>query len=34
MSPWLLNLYMSGVATEIKAKVGDVGVELCVNGDS
>ncbi len=27
MSPWLSNLHI-----EMKAKVGDVGVEICVNG--
>ncbi len=32
MSPWLFNLYMDGVIREMKAKVGDVGVEMCVNG--
>ncbi len=32
MSPWLFNLYMDGVVREMKAKVGEVGVEMCVNG--
>ncbi len=29
MSPWLCNLYMDDVIREMK--VGDVGVEMCVN---
>ena len=32
MSPWLFNLYMDGVIREMKAKIGDIGVEMCVNG--
>ncbi len=30
--PMAFNLYMDGVIREMKAKVGDVGVEMCVNG--
>ena len=33
MSPWLFNLYMDGVIREMKARAGNVGVELCTNGD-
>ena len=32
MSPWLFNIYMDGVLREMKANVGGVGVEMCVNG--
>ncbi len=32
MSLWLFNLYMDGVIREMKAKVGDVVVEMCVEG--
>ncbi len=32
MSPWLVNLYMDGVMREIKAKVVDDGVGMCVGG--
>ncbi len=31
MSPWFFNLCLDGVTREMKAKVGDVGVEMCVN---
>ena len=33
MSPWLFNLYMDGVIREMKARAGNVGIELCTNGD-
>lgn len=29
MSPWLFNQFMDGVVREIKARVGNTGVELC-----
>ncbi len=32
MSPWLFNLYMDGIIREMKAKVGDFGVEMFVIG--
>ncbi len=31
MSLWLFNLHMDDVLREMKAKVGDVGVKMCVN---
>ncbi len=31
MSPWLFNLYMDGVIMDMKARIGDAGVEMCVN---
>ena len=32
MSPWLFNIYMDGVIREMKAKIGDVGVSMSVDG--
>ncbi len=31
MSLWLCNLYMDSIIREMEAKVGGVGVEMCVN---
>jgi len=31
MSPWLFNLFMDGVVREMKAKVGNVGVEMSID---
>ena len=32
MSPWLFNIYMDGVLREVKAKAGDLGAKLVVEG--
>ena len=34
MSPWLFNVFMDGCIREMKAKVGDVGARLNLNGES
>jgi len=31
MLPWLFNLFMDGVVREVKARAGDVGIELCMD---
>ncbi len=31
MPPWLFSLFLAGVVREVEAKVGNVGVELCMD---
>lgn len=34
MSPWLFNIFIDGCMRELRAKVGNVGARLKVNGGS
>ncbi len=30
MSPWLFNVFMDGIVKEVKAKIGNLGVEISI----
>ncbi len=34
MSPWMFNVFMDGVVREMKAKIGNLGVKMSVDGRS